>query len=110
MSKTKLLLDVVQDLRSLADSLKAVADAMAAPVPEEPAKAAEYSIPDETPEPPKPVTLEMVRKVLAEKSHAGYTADVKNLLRKYGADRLSQVDPDRYPDLLTDAEVIGDGA
>ena len=44
---------------------------------------------------------------LAEKSRAGYTADVKALIAKYGADKLSDVDPANYAALLKDAEVIG---
>lgn len=41
MSKIKLLLDVVSDLRSLADSLQAVADAVAKNGQEQPAQATE---------------------------------------------------------------------
>ena len=51
--------------------------------------------------------LEDVRAVLSEKSRAGYTADVRELLQKYGASKLSQVDPANYEALLRDAEVIG---
>lgn len=70
MSKIKLLLDVVEDMRSLADSLQSLADAMTqgeAPEAEPVQKAA--------PSPPKEpaVTLEQVRAVLAEKSHDGKT-------------------------------------
>ena len=53
------------------------------------------------------LTLEQVRAVLTEKSRAGYTADVRELLQKYGASKLSQVDPANYEALLRDAEVIG---
>lgn len=55
------------------------------------------------------LTLEEVRKVLAEKSRNGHTAEIKGLLKKYGADRLSLVDPEKYEDLLKDAEAIQDG-
>ena len=54
----------------------------------------------------KPLTLEEVRAVLAEKSRAGHTAEVKELLNKHGADKLSEIDPSEYPALLTDAEVL----
>lgn len=53
------------------------------------------------------LTLEQVRAVLSEKSRAGHTADVRELLQKYGASKLSQVDPSNYEALLRDAEVIG---
>ena len=54
----------------------------------------------------KMLTLEDVRPVLAQKSVEGHTAEVQALIRKYGADRLSQVDPARYADLLREAEVL----
>lgn len=114
MSKIKLLLDVVSDLRSLADSLQAVADAMKQDEPAEvptaksgkKAKRAEAEpVPEPVPE-EKPLTLEEVRAVLAEKSRAGHTAEVKALLIKHGADKLSDIDPAEYPALLADAEVL----
>ena len=56
----------------------------------------------------KPVLkLEDVRAILSEKSRAGYTAAVRELLQKYGASKLSQVDPANYEALLRDAEAIG---
>ena len=122
MSKMKLLLDVVSDLRSLADSLQAVADAIAQGGPEPPDQspeeqpvqkpekknaAKETEPPAEAPAPDaKPLTLEQVRAVLAEKSRAGHTTEVKELLLKHGADKLSEVEPAEYPALLVDAEVL----
>ena len=122
MSKMKLLLDVVSDLRSLADSLQAVADAVAQggqerpgqspekqPVqePEKKNAAKETEPPAEAPVPEaEPLTPEQVRAVLAEKSRAGHTAEVKALLLKHGADKLSDIDPAEYPALLAEAEVL----
>lgn len=116
MSKMKLLLDVVSDLRSLADSLQAVADAVAQGGQEQPDQTTEEK-PAQKPEKknvakqvekpePKPLTLEQVRAALAEKSRAGHTAEVKALLIKHGADKLSDIDPAEYPALLADAEVL----
>ncbi len=122
MGKVKLLLDVIGDLRSLADSLQAVADAVAendssaevtatkeseeksrtkAVAKKNTAKKTVKAEPEE-----KLLTLEEVRAVLAEKSRAGHTAEVKELLNKHGADKLSEIDPSEYPDLLVDAEVL----
>ena len=56
--------------------------------------------------PTKTVSLEEVRAVLAEKSRAGKTAAVKELLRKHGADKLSDIDPAEFPELLKEAEVL----
>lgn len=102
MSKVKLLLDVVADMRPLADSIQAVADAISnsdTPQPLTPPVAA--LVPEE-----KPITLEQVRSVLAEKSHDGLTAEVRELLLKYGAPKLSGIDPKHYAALLRDAEVL----
>ncbi|MFR4536782.1 MAG: DNA ligase [Anaerotignaceae bacterium] len=54
------------------------------------------------------LTLEDVRAVLAEKSRIGHTAAIRTLLQKYGASKLSGVDPKHYEDLLKDAEVLED--
>ena len=54
----------------------------------------------------KQLTLEDVRAILADKSRAGFTSQVKALLEKYGANRLSEVAPEHYPALLKDAEVL----
>ena len=104
MSRMKLLLDVVQELRSLADSIQTLCNALVEH---------EYSdsVPDPAPAPApaapeKKVTLEEVRAVLAEKSHDGLTAEVRELLQKYGATKLSGVDPKHYAALLKDAEVL----
>ena len=120
MGKVKLLLDVIADMRSLADSLQAVADAMAqtdsvdAPAEnagEKPKKANGKKAVKETAAPSpapgeQPLTLEEVRMVLAEKSRAGHTAEIRALLIKHGAEKLSDIDPARYPALLADAEVL----
>ena len=116
MSKIKLLLDVVSDLRSLADSLQAVADAVAKNGQEQPAQATEEQSVQKLEKKnaakqvekaePKPLTLEQVRAALAEKSRAGHTAEVKALLIKHGADKLSDIDPAEYPALLAEAEVL----
>ena len=55
------------------------------------------------------LTLEAVRAVLADKSRAGYTAQIRSLLQKYGADQLSSIDPIHYKALVAEAEVLGDG-
>lgn len=52
------------------------------------------------------LTLEEVRKTLAGYSRNGKTAEVKALLQKYGANRLSEIKPQDYESLLKDAEVL----
>lgn len=48
-----------------------------------------------------------VRKMLAKKSAEGYTDQVKALLHKFGAEKLSDVDPKDYEDLYYSAEGLG---
>ena len=57
-------------------------------------------------EPSKKISLEDVRAVLAKLSQHGKTAEVKDLITKYGATKLSDVDEGKYKDLLKDAEGI----
>lgn len=101
MSKAKLLLAVAEDLRSLADSVQAVADAM---LSNEPTVDAGPTVPA----PQKELTLEEVRAVLGEKSRAGFTLEIQALLKKYGAPKLSGIDPKHYEALLKDVEVLKD--
>lgn len=54
------------------------------------------------------LTLEQVRAVLADKSRKGHTAEIRTLLQKYGAAKLSSIDPANYKALLADAEVLTD--
>ena len=52
-------------------------------------------------------SFEDVRKAFAAKSHAGHTAEVKSLITKYGASRLSDIQESDYANLMADLEVIG---
>ena len=59
--------------------------------------------------PPGPaLTLEQVRAVLANKSRQGHTAEIRALLQKYGASKLSGIAPANYKALLADVEVLTD--
>ena len=67
--------------------------------------------PTPEPTPAEPVlTLEAVRAVLADKSRAGFTAQIRSLLQKYGADKLSGIDPANYKALLADVEGLNDAS
>ena len=67
---------------------------------------------DEAPDAAAPaeprLTLEQVRAVLADKSRKGHTAEIRTLLRKHGASKLSGIDPANYKALLADAEGLTD--
>ncbi len=51
-------------------------------------------------------TLEEVRHYLAMLSQSGKQAEVKALITRYGARKLSEIPKEKYPDLLKDAEEI----
>jgi len=105
MSRTKLLLDVAEEVRSLAGSLQALANEIAG---DDVADETPFAAVEPAAKPPVTVTLEQVRAVLAEKSHDGLTEQVRDLLQKYGAQKLSAIASARYPDLLRDAKELND--
>ena len=55
----------------------------------------------------KTYTFAEVRKAFSAKSHEGYTEQVRALIAKYGAEKLSGVKEEDYPALMADLEVIG---
>ena len=60
-------------------------------------------------EPAKEKTLSLteVRKILADKSRAGFTAEIKQILIRHGAEKLSEIAPSEYAALVADVEVLG---
>ncbi|ARD98863.1 hypothetical protein V425_04200 [Lactococcus lactis RTB018] len=100
MSQTKRWLDVVEDLRHLADSLEFLIAGMSNDeVQTQQTKEDKLAQIKETPK----VTLEQVRGALASKSQEGKTAEVRELIQKYGASKLSEVDEEHFVDLLKEA-------
>ena len=102
MSKTSEMALTIEELRKCAAAISDAANWMA-----------EQFSGDEVPEAPTPVkepplTLEAVRAVLADKSRSGFTAQIRSLLQKYGADKLSGIDPANYKALLADVEGLDD--
>ena len=57
--------------------------------------------------PVKTYSKEEVRGILAGKSTKGYGKEVKALLSKYGADKLSTLNPKHYAAVAAEAEDIG---
>ena len=107
MSKTSKPALVIDELRCAAAALCTVAENLSTLFADQ----AEQSA---TPVPTiqktvKPLALEAVRAVLAEKSRDGHTADIRALLEKHGARKLSEIDPAKYTALLADVEALGNG-
>lgn len=94
----EILREVIKDLENLTVHLKTLFD--------------ESNVSKEKPSKPveKPkqntVSLEQVRAVLAKLSQMGKTAEVKKLIVKHGAQKLSDVPESEYESLLHEAEGI----
>jgi hypothetical protein len=90
---------LANDIECVIATLRAIADDLQTAYPDSDCR---NDAPDDTAKPE--VTLEQIRSVLTEKSRSGLTAQVKALLAKHGANRLSDIDPADYAALLSDAE------
>jgi hypothetical protein len=60
----------------------------------------------ETPPAPPPPSYDDARVVLAGKSKAGHGASVRDVIRKHGGEKLSDVPPESLAALIADAEAI----
>ena len=106
MGKMNELSQAIDELRRCGDALIGVADSLRElfggnNTEVEPQPTVEAAKPE--------LTLEQVRAVLAEKSRGGYTAQVRELLIKHGAAKLSDIAPGEYLSLMADAEGLGNG-
>ena len=104
----EVLLEVIDNLEALSGSLHDMAAVLKTEISTDSGQ--EIPAPQELPppEPKQKVTLEQVRAVLADKSQSGHTVEVRELIAKFGSTKLSGIDPERYPELLKEAEEIGD--
>lgn len=100
MSKMAELDAAVAELRKCGDTLIRVSDTL-----RELFSSGDERLSASQPQPTeKALTIEDVRPILARKSIEGH--NVQALILKYGAKKLSEVDPSHYADLLHDAEVL----
>ena len=127
MSKIKILLDVVQDLRSLTDSLEALANFIEEPegtqidvvrtepvatAPEqtaEPVRTAAESAPvADIPAPaaPKPPTLVELRAFVAARSTPQTRPKIRALLAGHGVAKLTDLPESDYLDLMREVEAL----
>lgn len=103
MGNMKQLSLVIGHLRNLADSLEGLCQGVERVAPET-VEDTEGKETKQVEEPRVSVAIEDIRKVLAEKSQAGKTDKVRELLQRYGANKLSEVEVNQYPSLLDDAK------
>lgn len=98
MSKMSDMAMTIEELRNAAAAINDAADWLSRQFSDD-ADAAEPA-PTKEPE----LKLEDVRAVLADMSRKGHTAEIRALLQKYGAAKLSGVDPANYSALMKDVE------
>lgn len=98
MSRTKMLIEIKEEAESLATS---IADFL---MMLEDSKKSTQDYKSKKVE--KKYEIEDVRKILADKSRLGHTSKIRSLLVKYGAKKLSEIDPSKYKDLVTDVEKL----
>lgn len=106
MSK-ELLLKLAADYSILAEDLKKLAGEEATAESEKEEKVDVPFEVEEKKEPPKQekkYTMADVRKKLSSLSSGGKTAEVRELLVKHGANRLSEIKPEDYAVLMEEAE------
>ena len=103
MSKMNDIAITIEELRNAAVAINEAANWLAAQFSSD---ADATSVAEAKTEKKPELKLEDVRAVLAEKSRMGHTAAIRTLLQKYGASKLSGVDPRHYEALLQDAEVL----
>lgn len=104
-STAEIILNAVKELKKLFSS-----SATPAAIPQQ-AEVTEEPKPEPKPEPApaaeeKTYSFQEVRGIMAGLSGKGKKAEAKNLLQKYGANRLSEIKPEDYAALVADAEVI----
>lgn len=104
MSKMSKMDMTIKELREAAAAISSAADWLSNQFSED--QETPDSAPDPKPTQKKALALEDIRPILADKSRAGFTDQIRNLLHKYGTDRLSKVDPKDYEALLKDAEAL----
>ena len=99
---------IAEDMRILADDLeKMVAVGKEEAKAEKPIEVKETEK-VEKPKETKPVhNLEEVRAALAEKSKAGFTAEVRETIIRFGGNKLSDVPESKYDALFEAAKDIG---
>ena len=104
MNKSRELLEVLAELKQCNEALVKISGWLSEMLTAE--EKQEASVKVEFLETPQ-LELSDVRAVLAKKSSAGHTAEVRELLAKHGVKKLSEIDPEEYPALLAEAEAIG---
>ena len=95
---------VAEGLRGLAKAEGGTKEKAVKAQKQDAAKAQQESVAEVQQE--SPATLEGIRALMAQKTQEGKSKEIKELLQKYGAAKLSAVKPEDYPALMQEAQVL----
>jgi len=102
MNKIKIIQEIISHLEGITDSLEALTGVSETHQTESESKV-EVKVAAE--KKPKQPTLE-VREAMAEKSKAGHREEMKSILLKYGAKKLTSLDEKYYAEVLKEVGEI----
>ena len=112
MSKTKLALDVVENLRALAESIEAVVNAAVDNAPSTTADmpittptTTDASTATDTP-PEKAITLVELRAFVAERSTPENRPKIKEMLTRYGVKKLTELTEDKFSAVMREVAAL----
>jgi hypothetical protein len=104
MGKMSELALQIEELRRLGQLITDIADTLMEMFSDTGKDESEVTVPKE--EAVSTLSLEEVRCILATKSRDGHSDEIKALIKEFGANRLSDINPTQYGELLKKVEVI----
>ena len=109
MSKTSDMAQAIEELRGAAATINDIANWLTGAFSGDTEPEANAAPAPAAKEPEPVLAFEDVRAILADKSREGFTAQIRELLQKYGASKLSEVDVKNYKALIADVEGLSNG-
>ncbi|WP_195603692.1 NAD-dependent DNA ligase [Clostridium tyrobutyricum] len=96
MDKTKIVQNIIVNLKGITSSLENLVKTLNESADSEETEQKKNTKEIEQKQP----TLEEVRAAMAEKNREGHREEVKAILVKYGANKLTALDPEHYVEVL----------
>lgn len=113
MNKTKIIQDIIVNLKGITGSLETLTKVLNEPVKSEEVEGKENVVKQskgetnkEDIQEQKQPTLEEVRAAMAEKNREGHREEVKAIIVKHGANKLTALDPKCYAEVLKEVGEI----
>lgn len=109
MSKMSDMAQAIEELRGAAAAINDIANWLTETFSSDAEPEVEAAPAPAAKEPEPVLAFEDVRAILADKSREGFTAQIRELLKKYGASKLSEVEAKHYRALIKDVEGLSNG-